>query len=210
MLVFDHPAASHASPTRLTVADDLWPHEVHAQLLAECESLRGRRGRPRASSATTFRGMTSARTAPPACIVWRSSLGPTGSAFFAADAMQAALTEAAGDGLTWNVTRSCYLTYEQSGDHMALHTDARDCMVAVLYYLQVDAAGAPPPRLITYPSYTGGWPLPASREALGPAVPINLRTGRTVILEGSKVPHERPPLADGQRVIVAAGCYVRG
>lgn len=137
-----------------------------------------------------------------------ASLGPRGRAFFSMECLMHKLRRLAGAPVRLNEDCSCYLDYDRPGDYTAVHRDAEGCEATVLLYLEIEAAESRWPFVRIYPNHrTGPIVDPKGAPLVRDPIIVESRPGRLLMMVGSELPHERPPLLDGQRVLAAAACY---
>ena len=150
--------------------------------------------------------VTTGRGAPGAFRM--ASFGPRGCAVFSDELLLRVLRQLAGTPVRLNKKCSCYLEYYRPGDYIAVHRDIDSCEATVLIYLKVEPAGSMWPVLNIYPDRRAG-PIVDQKRAPLVREPVAVRCcpGRVLMMVGSEIPHERPPLVKSQRVLAAAACY---
>ena len=132
----------------------------------------------------------------------RAHLGPICREFLAAGATGALLKAVTGYSLVPGWSATCLTYYDQPGKHMGLHTDKKDaCFIGLLVYLSSSWPEERPPspglQLHIYKDDHGG-------ELLAR---VTSRANRIIIFMGSELSHARPPLEEGETLMMLNGCY---
>lgn len=133
----------------------------------------------------------------------RGHLGPVARMFLSGHAVQHLLQIVTRRRLTPGWSASCYTYYTGPGQHMGEHCDKFDaCRIAMLVYLDVFHSPGQPPSAGTQLHVFRG-----NNSATGLVMRISARPNRLVILNGAEQAHLRPPLAEGEDVVLLAGCF---
>jgi hypothetical protein len=114
------------------------------------------------------------------------------------------MTLLTGERVTPSWDASCYTYYEHPGSFLGRHKDKPDeCAVAMIVGLEsVWPRQAPTPAGNQLRLYT---------EPVGTTAPQVCTTlpNRVLIFDGKSMPHERPALGAGQRVVIFSCCFRR-
>jgi hypothetical protein len=131
-------------------------------------------------------------------------LGPQASALLDSRETRRLLREVFGRRFLLSPHRST-LTYYDVGDHLGPHLDKpeEECTVTISVYLVAQYAS--PPKVVTgLTLHVYGQAMPEDGR---PIVSFPTESGSIVVGHGSRFWHERPRLAEGERVIGLTGCY---
>jgi tetratricopeptide (TPR) repeat protein len=137
---------------------------------------------------------------------WRAEPGDAGRAFLNGPEILALLQALVGEPVLPSPAGTCYTYYEGPGGHMATHLDrAIDCSFTLILYLEAEwPAGAQPGPGLELELWPPG-PLPEPDCA--PSRRVASRPNLLLIGKGAQVPHRRPPLAAGERLVALTACY---
>jgi hypothetical protein len=132
----------------------------------------------------------------------RAQLGRAARELMAAGATRALLATITGRSVVPGWSASCFTYYDEPGRYMGFHCDKPDaCSIAMLVTLEArwpaDERPGPGMQLIIYDDGT-----PTVERAR-----ITSRSNRIVVLHGSVLAHERPPVRGGESVTMLCGCY---
>lgn len=132
----------------------------------------------------------------------RAHLGPRTRELTAAAATRALMQAVTGlvTEPGWGAT--CLTYYERAGEFLGPHLDKPyECGVALLLYLETETlpgrACGPGMQLHVF---SGSVPHEVKMR-------ITARPNRIVILHGSRFSHGRPPLGEGERVVLLSACH---
>ncbi|MBM3740627.1 MAG: hypothetical protein FJW39_33175 [Acidobacteria bacterium] len=133
----------------------------------------------------------------------RGHLGPVARAYLSSADTAGLLLGVTGRPLEPSWSASCYTYYDIPGSYMGEHCDKFDaCRIALLTYLDVRRPEGQPPgpglQLHVFRGDNSGTELVAR---------ITARSNRVVILNGGEQAHFRPPLGQGESVVMLAGCF---
>lgn len=140
-----------------------------------------------------------------------AKLGMVGLQFFQSQLVMDLIHEFVAGSWRLNDDCSCYINYQGEGDWLGVHRDSKACEVALLVCLaSVPTITGKFSSLAVYgsrhwkPQLASGPCALIEDSQLVPSI-----AGDYVLIEGSTIPHGRPPLLKGQEVTIAAGCFVR-
>ncbi len=137
---------------------------------------------------------------------WRAEPGEAGRAFLHSPEVLALLQALVGEPVLPSPAGTCYTYYDGPGGHMATHLDrAIDCSFTLILYLEVEwPADAEPGPGLDLEFWPPG-PLPEADQP--PSRRVATRPNLLLVGKGAQVPHRRPPLAAGERLVALTACY---
>lgn len=133
----------------------------------------------------------------------RGHLGPTAREFLGSLEVAEILRAVTGLTLTPGWSATCYTYYRGPGQFLGEHCDKPEsCRIAMLIYLDVrwGPTGRPSPG-VGLTVYRG------DNSSSGIAAQVTARANRITIINGANQAHERPPLDEGESVVLLAGCF---
>jgi len=134
-------------------------------------------------------------------ITMRAQLGPVTRQLMSAGATRSLIQAVTGRLVLPDWSTSCFTYYDEPGSYLGFHCDNPiSCTVAFLLYLEATWAGpAPGP----------GHQLHVCRTDIADEVVLRItgHPGRLVILNGAEQAHGRPPLAEGESLVLLSACY---
>ncbi|MDD2867457.1 tetratricopeptide repeat protein [Neomegalonema sp.] len=135
----------------------------------------------------------------------RAELGPLGAAFLKTIGAPF-LSALMGEALEVSRESTCYTYYDAAESRLGVHLDRKDsCACTLILYLEAShPPGAAPSRGLSLEVFAPGR---APGEA--PVHVIPTQSNGLAIGRGSEVPHGRPNLAAGERVIALTACFHR-
>jgi hypothetical protein len=133
----------------------------------------------------------------------RGHLGPNARGLLASSRTRSLLHAVTTRRLKPSWSASCYTYYDKAGSYMGEHCDKYEaCRIAMLVYLEAQWPEGRSPghglRLYVFKSDSSQAPLAAS---------VTAHPNRVVILDGASQAHVRPPLAEGESILMLAGCF---
>ena len=135
----------------------------------------------------------------------RADLGPLGAAFLTTIG-EPFLSALMGEALEVSAESTCYTYYDEAESRLGIHFDREDsCACTLILYLEaVHPPGVAPSRGLTLEVFA-----PDRQPGDAPIHVIPTETNALAIGRGSKVPHGRPNLAAGERVVALTACFHR-
>lgn len=165
--------------------------DLHAELLAEALALRGAAWENRSTDAIDQQ-------------VMRAELGPLATAFLNGPG-HALLESLVGESAAVSRESSCYTYYDAAEARLGTHLDREDsCAFTLIVYLAARSGPAPPGPGLTLEVFA-----PGHGEGDDPVHIIPTRENSLAIGHGARVPHRRPSLASGERVVALTACFHR-
>ena len=138
--------------------------------------------------------------------VWRADLGENSRSFLDGDAVRGLLEALVGEPVVLSAAGTCFTYYQGPGDYMDTHLDrAIDCTYTFIVYLEADWPGFRPPGEGMALQVWNRGPLP--QDGVPPDHRLPSRANTIAVGRGSQVPHRRPPLAKGERLVALTACY---
>lgn len=133
----------------------------------------------------------------------RGFLGPTARELLSSTSTQSLLNAVTNMSLSASWSASCFTYYDVPGSYMGEHCDKyNECRIAMLIYLEAqwteERGPGPGNRLYIFEGDSSRTPLAAS---------VTSYPNRIVILNGANQAHVRPPMAEGERLFMLAGCF---
>lgn len=133
----------------------------------------------------------------------RGFLGPAARELLASSSTRRLLQAVTKMSLLPSWSASCFTYYDVPGSFMGEHCDKYvDCRIAMLVYLEADwpkqQCPSPGLRLYVFEGDSSRTPLAAS---------VTAHTNRIVIIDGANRAHVRPPMAEGESLLMLAGCF---
>lgn len=133
----------------------------------------------------------------------RGYLGPAARKLLSSPSTQSLLSAVTNFSLTPSWSASCFTYYDVPGSYMGEHCDKyNECRIAMLIYLEAHwsekRAPGPGMRLYIFEGDSSRTPLAAS---------VTSYPNRIVIINGANQAHVRPPMAEGERLFMLAGCF---
>ena len=133
----------------------------------------------------------------------RGYLGPAARTLLSSSSTQSLLYAVTNISLAPSWSASCFTYYDLPGSYMGEHCDKyNECHIAMLIYLEAQwpekCGPGPGIRLYIFEGDSSRTPLAAT---------VTSYPNRIVILNGANQAHVRPPMADGERLIMLAGCF---
>jgi tetratricopeptide (TPR) repeat protein len=137
---------------------------------------------------------------------WRAEPGAEGRAFLHSPEVLALLQRLVGEPVLPSPAGTCYTYYDGPGGHMDTHLDrAIDCSFTLILYLEVEwPARAEPGPGLELEVWPPG-PLPEPERP--PSRRLATRANLLLVGRGAQVPHRRPTLAAGERLVALTACY---
>ncbi len=137
---------------------------------------------------------------------WRAEPGEAGRAFLHSPEVLALLQALVGEPVLPSPAGTCYTYYDGPGGHMATHLDrAIDCSFTLILYLEAEwPADAEPGPGLDLEFWPPG-PLPEPDRP--PSRRVATRPNLLLVGKGAQVPHRRPLLAAGERLVALTACY---
>jgi len=137
---------------------------------------------------------------------WRAEPGAAGLGFLESPEVLGLLEDLVGEPVALSHAGTCYTYYDGPGGHMNIHLDrAIDCTYTLIVVLEAEwsETSQPGPGLSLEVWPLG--PLPGADQP--PAYRIDTRSNMLAVGRGSQVPHRRPTLGQGERVVALTACY---
>lgn len=133
----------------------------------------------------------------------RGYLGPAARKLLSSSSTQSLLYAVTNISLAPSWSASCFTYYDVPGSYMGEHCDKYiECRIAMLIYLEAqwseERGPGPGIRLYIFEGDSSRTPLAAS---------VTSYPNRIVILDGANQAHVRPPMAEGERLFMLAGCF---
>lgn len=134
---------------------------------------------------------------------WRASPGPVARQFLGDASTLALLRDLVGCDVTPRFEASCFTYYEASGEYPEPHMDqAETCACTLTVNLEADwPVGQEPGKGLELPLF--GDPTDPKRVTGH----IATRANAIVIGRGAEIPHGRPALQTGERVVTLTACF---
>lgn len=127
----------------------------------------------------------------------RAHLGPVARELVASGAARALLQRVTGRVVVPGWSATCLTFYDAPGSYLGRHTDKpRACGLAFLLYLSASwsEAGAGPGVQLHVEAEQG-------------LLRVTCHPNRLIVLDGTRLPHYRPPTRDDEQIALLAGCY---
>ena len=133
----------------------------------------------------------------------RGFLGPAARALLSSSSTQSLLYAVTNMSLAPSWSASCFTYYDVPGSYMGEHCDKyNECRLAMLIYLEAQWSERHGPgdglRLYIFEGDSSRTPLAAT---------VTSYPNRIVILDGANRAHVRPPMAEGEHLVMLAGCF---
>lgn len=133
----------------------------------------------------------------------RGFLGPAARALLSNSGTKSLLHAVTNLSLTPSWSASCFTYYDVPGSYMGEHCDKyNECRLAMLIYLEAQWSQTRGPgdglRLYVFEGDSSRTPLAAT---------VTSYPNRIVILDGAHRAHVRPPMAEGEHLVMLAGCF---
>ncbi|WP_051085778.1 tetratricopeptide repeat protein [Neomegalonema perideroedes] len=135
----------------------------------------------------------------------RAELGPLGAAFLRTIG-EPFLSALMGEALEVSRESTCYTYYDAAESRLGVHLDRKEsCACTLILYLEAShPPAAEPSRGLSLEVFA-----PGHAPGDAPVHVIPTETNGLAIGRGSEVPHGRPNLAAGERVIALTACFHR-
>lgn len=131
----------------------------------------------------------------------RAQLGPLTRQLMAAGATRSLIQAVTGRLVLPDWGTSCFTYYDEPGSWLGFHCDNPiSCTVAFLFYIEAAWPGTEPGEGLQLHVCSRSTPEDVILRVTG-------HPGRLILLNGAEQAHGRPPLDDGESLVLLSGCY---